>query len=112
MTRGDVYYAELDPTQGSEQGGTRPVVIVSRDALNASAPIVVIVPLTGKENKRKTYPTHLEVRAGEGGVDKDSVALCEQIRSISKSRLKVRVGHLPASKVSLLNATLKITLDL
>jgi len=112
MLRGDVYRAELDPALGSEQGGTRPVVIVSRDALNANAPIVVIVPLTGKENKQKTYPTHVELKTGEGGIDKDSLALCEQVRSIAKQRMKEKLGHLPLQKISTLNAVLKITLDL
>ena len=112
VMRGDVYNAQLEPVIGSEQGGTRPAVVVSRDALNTHAPIVVIVPLTDKENKKKTYPTHVELKAGEGGIHIDSLALCEQVRSISKARLKDKLGHLPPQKISLLSATLKITLDL
>jgi len=112
MNRGDVYEAELSPSQGSEQGGMRPVIIVSRDALNNISTIVVVVPVTGRENKKKIYPSQLEIKANDGGLTKDSVALCEQIRAISKSRLKKHMGHLSNRAMSLLNATIKITLDL
>lgn len=112
MVRGDVYQAVLDPSQGSEQAGTRPVVVVSRDAINRSSPVVVVVPLTGRENKNRILPSHVELRAGEGGLDKDSVALCEQVRAISVARLKKNIGHLPNDKVAKINAALKIALDL
>ena len=69
MRRGDVYQADLSPVQGSEQAGTRPVIIVSRDAINDNSPVVIIVPITGAENKRKIYPTHILLPAGEGGSD-------------------------------------------
>jgi mRNA interferase MazF len=112
MNRGDVYQAELSPTQGSEQSGTRPVIIVSRDALNAVSTVVIVVPVTGRENKKRIYPSQFEIGADDGGLIKDSVALCEQTRAISKTRLKKRLGQLSNRTMALLNSTLKITLDL
>lgn len=112
MIRGEVYQADLEPIAGSEQGGKRPVLIVSRNAINANAPIVIVVPLTGRENKRRLYPTHVELAAGEGGLSKDSVALCEQVRAISKTRLTKRIGQVSAQRMSVVDAALKISLDL
>lgn len=112
MLRGEVYQADLNPVAGSEQGGRRPVLIVSRNALNANAPIVVVVPLTGRENKRRLYPTHVELTAGEGGLSKDSVALCEQVRAISKNRLKKKLWQVSPQKMSVVDAALRISLDL
>jgi mRNA interferase MazF len=112
MNRGEVYQADLSPTQGSEQSGTRPVIIVSRDALNAISTVVIVVPVTGRENKLRIYPSQLEIKARDGGLSKDSVALCEQLRAISKTRLKKRLGMLSNRTVAFLNLTLRITLDL
>jgi mRNA interferase MazF len=112
MNRGEVYQADLSPTQGSEQSGTRPVIIVSRDALNAVSTVVIVVPVTGRENKRRIYPSQLEIKARDGGLSKDSVALCEQLRAISKTRLKKRLGMLSNRTVAFLNLTVRITLDL
>ncbi|HVB99019.1 MAG TPA: type II toxin-antitoxin system PemK/MazF family toxin [Candidatus Dormibacteraeota bacterium] len=112
MRRGDVYKANLDPTVGSEIHKTRPVVIVSRDAINASSPVVIIVPVTSRSNKVRIYPTHVELRIGEGGLPSESVALCEQVRAISKDRLSGQLGQLPKPKVAQINASLKIALDL
>jgi mRNA interferase MazF len=112
MLRGELYQANLDPISGSEQGGTRPVLIVSRNALNANAPIVIVIPLTSRENKKRLYPTHVELSAGEGGLTKDSVALCEQVRAISKNRLTKRVGQISAEKMALVDASLRIAQDL
>jgi mRNA interferase MazF len=104
--------ADLNPVQGSEQRGIRPVIIVSRDALNNNSNVVVVVPVTGRENKKKIYPSQFEIRANDGGLAKDSVALCEQTRTLSKTRLKHRLGRLSSRTISRLNETLKITLDL
>jgi len=112
MRRGDVYRATLNPVVGSEQAGTRPVIIVSRDAINASSPIVIVVPVTSRTNKTRLYPSHVELKIGEGGLTADSVALCEQVRSISRERLGDYLGNLPKPKVSQINASLKIALDL
>jgi mRNA interferase MazF len=112
MQRGDIYQANLNPTQGSEQAGTRPVIIVSRDAINDNSPVVIAVPVTGAENKAKRYPTHVPLPAGAGGLVKDSLAITEQVRAITKARLKVNMGHLRLEHMSLISAALKIALDL
>lgn len=112
MKRGDVYQTVLNPTSGSEQSGTRPSIIVSRDAINASSPVVIVVPVTDRTNKKRLYPSHVELKMGEGGLTCDSVALCEQVRSISVTRLQNVMGHISNQKMSQVNASLKIALDL
>jgi mRNA interferase MazF len=112
VNRGDVYDAKLDPVEGSEQAGVRPVVIVSRDAINAASPVVVVVPLTTHRPQRRVYPSQVIVAAGDGGLEHDSVALGEQIRAISKHRLKRRRGTLAPATVERLDRALLITLDL
>src|SRR6266852_2345392 len=111
MLRGEIYQADLNPIAGSEQGGKRPVLIVSRNALNVNAPIVIVVPFTGRENKRRLYPTHVEVAAGEGGLAKDSVVLCEQVRAISKNRLTKKIGQVCTQKMPMADAALQIAMD-
>ena len=110
--RGDVFNANLEPSEGSEQGGTRPVVVVSRDALNKFSPVVVICSITDAANKKKIYPTHVKVPAGTGGLRIDSIIICEQVRAISKTRLKDQVGKFDKSVMTSIEAALKITLDL
>lgn len=113
MRRGDVYVAQLDPTVGSELAKARPVVIVSRDAINASSPVVIVVPVTSRSNKARLYPSHVELKSGEGGLKVDSVALCEQVRAISTERLNgTPIGQLPRPKIAQINASLRIALDL
>jgi mRNA interferase MazF len=112
MQRGDVYQALLSPTEGSEQAGVRPVIIVSRNAINEFSSVVVVVPVTGLEHKMHHYPSQVEIKAGEGGMTKDSVALGEQVRAISKKRLRKSMGQLHAPTMAALNTALKITLDL
>jgi mRNA interferase MazF len=112
MRRGDIYQADLNPTQGSEQFGTRPVVIVSRDAINEHSPVIIIVPITGAENKSRLYPTHVQLGAGIGGLAKDSIAVTEQVRAIAKTRLKTNIGQLKLEHMSLISAALKIAMDL
>jgi mRNA interferase MazF len=112
MNRGEVYQAELSSTQGPEQSGARPVIIVSRDALNAVSTAVIVVPVTGRENRKHIYPSQFEIKANDGGLSKDSVALCEQTRAISKTRPKRRLGQLSNRTIALLNSTLEIALDL
>ena len=112
MIRGDVYLAVLDPSQGMEQAGTRPVIVVTRDAINKHGPVVVIVPLTSRVTKGRLLPSHVEIKMGEGGLTADSVALCEQVRAISITRLTRELGHLSTTTISQLNSALKIALDL
>lgn len=112
IRRGEVYSAHLDPAAGAEMHGTRPIVVISRDAINASSPVLIIVPVTDRSNKIRIYPSHVELKLGEGGLKLESVALCEQVRAISIDRLKDQLGHLPPAKISPINAALKIALDL
>jgi mRNA interferase MazF len=109
--RGDVFLARLDPTEGSEQAGTRPVIVVSRDAINENSPVVVIVPCTDLDHKRRVYPSHVVVKTGDGGLTKDSVALAEQIRAIHTGRFIKQLGRLNQATIVQVGAALKITLD-
>lgn len=109
----------LDPTEGSEQAGTRPVIVVSRDAINHNAVnnnrtiVMVCVPLTDRKNLNKLYPSHVEIAKGTGGVSIDSVALCEQIRSIAPEQRLVRfMGRMPDDDMARIEDAIKITLDL
>lgn len=86
--------------------------MVSRDAINANSPVVIIVPLTTRSNKKHIYPSQVEMKVGEAGLTSDSVALCEQARAISKTRLLRNFGHLSTQKMSQVRASLKIALDL
>lgn len=110
--RGDVFLAQLNPVQGSEQSGARPVVVVSRDAINQASPVIVAVPATDASNKKRIYPSHVRVAAGQGGFTLDSVVLCEQVRAISKTRLTSHLGRLDRAVMTSIEAALKITLDL
>ena len=112
MNRGDVFDARLNPTEGSEQAGVRPVVIVSRDAINRNSPVVVIVPLTKATNIRRSYPNNVTIAKGEGGLTFESVFLGGQCRAISKSRLLHQRGSLSADTMRQVNRALRITLDL
>ena len=93
IRRGDIYYADLRPVVGSEQGGVRPVLIIQNDAGNRHSPTVICAAITSRMNKAK-LPTHVELSAAECDITKDSVVLLEQIRTIDKQRLKERVCHL------------------
>jgi mRNA interferase MazF len=110
--RGDVFMANLEPIEGSEQGGTRPVVVVSRDALNQFSPVIVVCSITDAANKRKFYPSHVKMSAGMGGLTLDSIVVCEQIRAISKTRLRRQLGKFDRNAMTTIDAALKITLDL
>lgn len=112
MKRGDIFEARLDPTEGSEQAGTRPVVVVSRDAINQASPVVVVIPCTTYRAARRTYPSQVLLRAPEGGLRVDSVALGEQVRAIAKSRLGERWGTLSPESLRRVELALLITLDL
>lgn len=111
MRRGDVYDADLDPTEGSEQAGVRPVVIVSRNAINASSTLVLGVPCTTFRG-RHIYQSQVLLRAPDGGLRVDSVALCEQVRVLSKTRLRRQRGTLSSRTMTLIDHALLIALDL
>lgn len=93
IRRGDIYYADLSPVIGSEQGGLRPVLIVQNDVGNKYSPTVIAAAITSKLSKTK-LPTHIDVFADKVGLQRDSVVLLEQIRTIDKTRLKEKMGHL------------------
>ena len=93
IKRGDIFYADLRPVVGSEQGGVRPVLIIQNDTGNRHSPTVICAAITSKMNKAK-LPTHVELNAEKYGIVKDSVILLEQVRTIDKSRLKETVCHL------------------
>ena len=112
MNRGEVFLSRLDPTEGSEQAGMRPVVIVSRDAINRSSPVIIVVPLTSWAEGRRIYPSQVLIHAPEGGLRADSIALGEQVRAIAQDRLVSRWGTLDSESVHRIDRALLIALDL
>ena len=100
IKRGDIFYADLRPVVGSEQGGVRPVLIIQNDVGNRHSPTVICAAITSKMNKAK-LPTHIEIDASSYGIEKDSVILLEQLRTIDKKRLKDKVCHLMPLKSAL-----------
>lgn len=111
VKRGDIYYADLSPVVGSEQGGIRPVLIVQNDVGNKYSPTVIAAAITSQINKAK-MPTHIELAASEYGLYKDSVILLEQVRTIDKKRLRERVAHLDSSLMDKVNNALSVSFGL
>ena len=111
VKRGDIYYADLSPVVGSEQGGVRPVLIIQNDIGNKYSPTVIATAITSQLNKAK-MPTHIELDANEYGLSKDSVVLAEQIRTIDKKRLKEKIGHLDDELMTRVNQALEISFGL
>ena len=111
MKRGDVFYADLRPVVGSEQGGVRPVLIIQNDVGNKYSPTVICAAITSKLNKAK-LPTHIELEAKKYGLVKDSVILLEQLRTIDKQRLKDKVCHLDSDIMKRVNNSLLVSLEL
>ncbi|MDD2421681.1 MAG: type II toxin-antitoxin system PemK/MazF family toxin [Heliobacteriaceae bacterium] len=109
--RGEVYYAELNPVVGSEQGGTRPVLIVQNDIGNQYSPTTIVAAITSQISKAK-LPTHVEVSARRSGLDRDSVILLEQIRTIDKTRLREKIGGLDEEIMDRVARALEISLGL
>ena len=92
VKRGDMFYADLSPVVGSEQGGIRPVIIIQNDVGNMHSPTVIAAAITSQRSKTK-LPTHIEINSKENGLKADSIVLAEQIRTIDKSRLMEKIGH-------------------
>ncbi len=111
LRRGDIYYADLRPVVGSEQGGVRPVLIVQNDVGNRHSPTIICAAITSKMNKAK-LPTHIELNAGKYNIVKDSVILLEQLRTIDKKRLKDKVCHLDEDIMRQVNHGLMVSLEL
>lgn len=111
IRRGDIYYADLRPVVGSEQGGIRPVLVIQNDTGNKHSPTVIVAAITSKMNKAK-LPTHIELNANEYDIVKDSVILLEQLRTIDKKRLKDKVCHLDGDIMGRVNEALLVSLEL
>ena len=110
IKRGELYYADLSPVVGSEQGGVRPVLVVQNDIGNKYSPTVIAAAVTSKINKAK-LPTHIELSAEDYGLIKDSVVLLEQIRTIDKKRLKKCIGYLDPQEMKAIDQKIRISLD-
>ena len=110
VRRGDIYYADLSPVVGSEQGGVRPVLIVQNDVGNRYSPTVIAAAITSQTGKAR-LPTHIEVHT-DSGLAKSSIVLLEQIRTLDKRRLKDRMGHLDDETMTLVNDALSVSFGL
>ncbi|MBE6552167.1 MAG: type II toxin-antitoxin system PemK/MazF family toxin [Ruminococcaceae bacterium] len=111
IKRGDIYYADLSPVIGSEQGGIRPVVILQNNIGNKHSPTVIAAAITSKTDKSR-LPTHIEVDAVNNGLAKDSVILLEQLRTLDKVRLKEKMGHLEDDLMTKVNEAINISMGL
>lgn len=111
VKRGDIYYADLSPVIGSEQGGVRPVLIVQNDVGNKFSPTVIAAAITSQRFKT-SLPTHIQVDAEDCGLSKDSIVLLEQVRTLDKRRLKERMGNLDETDMSRVNRALSVSLGI
>ena len=111
IRKGDIYYADLSPVVGSEQGGIRPVLVVQNDIGNRYSPTIIIAAITSQINKAK-LPTHVEIKGDDYGLSKDSVLLLEQIRTIDKRRLGEKIGHVEDDIIEKVDEALRISLGL
>ena len=111
VRRGDVFYVNLEPTKGAEQAGIRPVLVIQNNVGNRYAPTVIVAPLT-TTRFLKDYPTNVHLSKGMAGLREDSTILLSQIRTIDKSRLERRLGHLPASLMREVDEAINISLGL
>ena len=108
IKRGDIYYADLSPVVGSEQGGLRPVLIIQNDVGNRYSPTVIAAAITSRMGKTR-LPTHIDIYAARAGLAKDSVILLEQVRTLDKRRLRERMGHLDESVMERVNAAIAVS---
>lgn len=111
IRRGDIYYADLSPVVGSEQGGVRPVLIVQNNVGNKFSPTVIAAAITSQKDK-SNLPTHIELNAGNTGLMKDSIVLLEQVRTIDKHRLKEKMGALDNHSMTKVNKAINVSLGL
>lgn len=111
VKRGDIYYADLSPVVGSEQGGMRPVLVLQNNVGNHYSPTVIVAAITAKIQKGK-MPTHVEISAEKHGIERDSVVLLEQIRTIDKQRLREKVTHLDYATMQEINKSIEVSLGL
>lgn len=111
VKRGDIFYADLSPVVGSEQGGTRPVLIVQNDIGNKHSPTVIAAAITSQTGKAR-LPTHINITGSSVGLTKDSVILLEQVRTIDKRRLREHMGHLDAQQMGQVDAAIAVSFGL
>lgn len=111
VARGEIYFAELNPVQGSEQGGTRPVLVIQNDVGNTYSPTTIVLAITSQLNKAR-LPTHVAVAAAESGLSRDSVILAEQVRTIDKSRLRQKVAHLDDRTMRRIESAMAVSMGL
>ena len=111
IKRGDIYYADLSPVVGSEQGGIRPVLVIQNDVGNKYSPTTIVSAITSQINKAK-LPIHVEINAVDYGLNKDSVVLLEQVRTIDKKRLREKIGHFDDDMMEKVNEAIKISFGL
>ena len=111
VKKGDLFFADLSPVVGSEQGGIRPVLVVQNDVGNKYSPTVIAAAITSKMGKTK-LPTHIDVPGDDAGLAKDSIILLEQIRTIDKRRLKEKMGHLDDATMSSVNNAIEVSFGL
>ena len=111
IKRGDIFYADLSPVVGSEQGGLRPVLIIQNDVGNRYSPTVIAAAITSRMGKTR-LPTHIDIHADEVGLAKDSVILLEQIRTLDKRRLKEKMGHLDGAVMTQVNNAIAVSFGL
>lgn len=111
VKRGDIYYADLSPVVGSEQGGLRPVLIIQNDVGNRYSPTVIAAAITSRMGKTR-LPTHIDIYADKAGLAKDSVILLEQIRTLDKRRLKEKMGHLDDDVMNCVNTAIAVSFGL
>ncbi len=111
VKRGDIYYANLSPVVGSEQGGHRPVLVIQNDVGNKYSPTIIVVAITSQISKAK-LPTHVEITTKQSSLEKDSVILLEQLRTIDKRRLKEKVSHLSEDIMGMVDESIKVSLGL
>ncbi len=111
VKRGDIYYADLSPVVGSEQGGMRPVLIIQNDIGNRYSPTVIAAAITSRMSKTK-LPTHIDIYAARAGLSRDSVVLLEQIRTLDKRRLGEKMGHLDDAMMDQINTAIAVSFGL
>ena len=111
IKRGEIYYADLSPVVGSEQGGIRPVLVVQNDVGNKFSPTIIVAAVTSQLNKAK-LPTHVPIHADENGLDRDSVVLLEQLRTIDKKRLREHIGTVDDEVIGVVDDALSVSLGI
>ena len=111
IKRGDLFYADLSPVVGSEQGGVRPVIVVQNDVGNKYSPTIIVAPVTSQMNKAK-LPTHVKLKGNKYGLPKNSVALMEQLRTIDKKRLRDKIGSFSEDIMNKIDEAMSVSLAL